>query len=120
MADESQQPADVEPVFDALADGECRAILCVLDEPLTAPEVADRCNLPQTNAYRKLERLSDANLVAEGTTLRRDGHHATTYVRDFTGVVVDYDGAAFDVTVVDEESPDERLARYWAQISEEV
>lgn len=119
MTDESQA-AGVQSVFDALADAECREILDALDEPRTAPDVADACDLPQTNAYRKLERLSVADLVTEGTTLRRDGHHATTYVRDFSGVVVDYDGAGFDVTVVENESPDERLARFWAQISEEL
>jgi len=119
MDEESQTPG-VETVFDALADPECREILDVLDEPQTAPDVASTCDLPQTNAYRKLERLSVAGLVEESTALRRDGHHATTYVRDFSGLVVDYDGSEFDVTVVEDESPDERLARFWAQISEEL
>jgi len=119
MADESQA-CGVEPVFEALADAECREILDALDEPRTAPEVAEACDLPQTNAYRKLEKLSVADLVAERTALCRDGHHATAYERDFSGVVVDYDGTNFGVTVVEDESPDERLARFWTQISEEL
>lgn len=113
--------AGVESVFEALADEECRQILDVLDEPHTAPEVRKRCDLPQTNTYRKLERLTEADLVEAGTELRPDGHHATTYRRDFDGVVVDYDDGALDVTVVDAaESPNERLARFWAQISDEL
>lgn len=120
MAGDGHAARCVDAVFGALADEECREILATLDEPLTAPEVEDRCDLPQTNTYRKLERLSEANLVEERTALRADGHHATSYVRDFEGLFVAYDGEEFAVNVVEAESPDERLARFWAQISEEL
>lgn len=87
--------------------------------------MADLCDLPQTSTYRKLEALSDASLVEEQTDIRRDGHHATTYVRDFAGITVAYDGSNFDVAVLAEEpaareSPDQRLARFWAQIGNEL
>lgn len=111
-----------QAVFDALADEECRRIVATLDEALTASEVAEACDLPQTSTYRKLELLSDAGLVAEETELRMDGHHATRYVRDFEGVFVACDGdVPFDVDVVGQrESADQRLARYWSRISEEL
>lgn len=109
-------------LFDALADPDCRQIVLTLDEPSTAKEVAERCELPQTSTYRKLELLSDADLVEERTRIRSDGHHATCYVRDFDGVFVAVDeDQSFDVDVVSEsESPDERLARFWSRISEEL
>lgn len=111
-----------QALFDALADPDCRAIVATLDEPMTAGEVAEQCDLSQTSSYRKLETLSDADMVDEHTEVRADGHHTTQFVRDFDGVVVAYDGDdSFDVDLVsEEETPDERLARFWSQISEEL
>ena len=109
----------VDAVCRALADEECRCIFAALDVPMTAPEVANDCDLPQTTTYRKLEHLHDAELVAERPAVRRDGHHATAYVRDVTGVFVAYDGEGFEVTAVTDESPDERLARLWSALRNE-
>jgi len=111
-----------QALFDALADPDCREIAAALDEPMTAKGIADECNLSQTSTYRKLETLSDAALVEERTEVRIDGHHAKQFVRDFSGVFVAFDGNdSFDVDVVrHEESPDERLARFWSRISEEL
>ncbi|MBX0323035.1 helix-turn-helix domain-containing protein [Halomicroarcula sp. F13] len=115
-------PPDQQAMFEALADSDCRSILATLDDPLPAKRVADVCELPLTSTYRKLEQLSDAALVAEGTEVRADGHHETTYVRDCTGVFVALDGDdSFDVDVLrDRETPDERLARLWSRVSEEL
>ena len=111
-----------QSLFDALADPDCRRIVLALETPSTAKEVADLCDLPQTSTYRKLELLSDAGLVEERTRVRTDGHHASCYVRDFDGVFVAVgEDQSFDVDVVSEsESPDERLARFWSRISEEL
>ncbi|WP_419181139.1 helix-turn-helix domain-containing protein [Haloarcula litorea] len=109
-------------MFEALADPDCRAILATLEEPRPAKAVAEACDLPQTSTYRKLQQLSDASLVEERTDVRADGHHATAYVRDCSGVFVAVDGdEPFEVDIVrDPESPDERLARLWTRISEEL
>ncbi|MEF8819179.1 MAG: helix-turn-helix domain-containing protein [Haloferacaceae archaeon] len=115
----------------ALADPDCRRVAATLDDPLPAKEVAERCDLPRTTTYRKLELLSDGGLVDERVSVRPDGHHATTYVRDFAGVLVAVDGeGSFRVEVREtdeaasedgaDESPDERLARYWTEVSEEL
>lgn len=116
------EETEIQAVFDALADPDCREILATLDEPRVAKQVADRCEMPQTSTYRKLEQLSEADLVAEETQLRPDGHHATTYVRDCSGIVVAIGGEdRFDVDVLeDRETPDERLANLWTRISEEL
>lgn len=116
------EPQDRQAVFEALADPDCRDILATLDEPRSAKRVAEACEIPMTSTYRKLERLSEAALVAEETDVRPDGHHATAYVRDCTGVFVALDGDdAFDVDLLrDRETPDERLARLWSRVSEEL
>lgn len=114
--------SDVQSVLDALADPDCRRLLAALDDPLTAQEAAERCDLPQTSTYRKLEKLREADLVDEETEIRADGHHATRYVRDFSGVFVGFDGEeSFEVDVLGESrSPDERLADLWGRVSDEL
>lgn len=113
---------DDQTVFDVLADADCRDILATVDEPLPAKSVAERCGLPQTSTYRKLQLLSESGLVAEETEVRPDGHHATTYVRDCSGIFVTLEGEdAFDVEAVSpRQSADERLALLWSRISEEL
>ena len=94
----------VEAVCDALADPDCRRLLRALDEPLVAAETAERCDLSRTSSYRKLTKLSEAGLVTEGLAVRRNGHHAATFVRDSRGVVVTLSGEqSFEVAVVDED-----------------
>jgi len=112
----------VAAVCDALSDPDCLRILRELDDPLAAAEVADRCDVPQTSAYRKLTKLHDVGLVEEGTEVRPSGNHRSTFVRDVTGVFVGLDdGDSFEVEVIAErESPDRRLEQLWSQISEEL
>lgn len=112
----------VELVCTALADDDCRRILCALDEPLTATEVAIKCELPQTTTYRKLQQLTDAGLVDEWTDVRTEGNNVTRFARDSTGVFVTFDdGTSFDVEIVDEASgPDQRLVQVWSRIGEEL
>jgi len=119
---EQNDASETQALFDALADPDCRDILRALDEPLPAKEIAAVCDLPQTSTYRKLEQLSEADLVAEETEVRADGHHATAYVRDCGGVFVGVDAdGAFDVDVLPaEERPSERLALLWSRVSEEL
>jgi DNA-binding transcriptional ArsR family regulator len=138
MTDDDSTP-DVQAVADALADPDCRRIVAALGSPLTAKEVADRCDLSRTTAYRKLDALREADLVEERIEVRDDGHHPRQYVRDVAGVVVTYRDDDFDVEVLgtaadgdgeevastrrpgsDPESPAERLARYWSAVSEEL
>ena len=140
MTDDDTAP-DVQTVADALADPDCRRILSALGSPATTKEVADRCDLSRTTAYRKLGTLREADLVAERIDVRHDGNHPREYVRDVAGVVVSYEeGGEFAVEVMQAsdaepegdtdtgtrsesspaEAPDERLERYWSAVSEEL
>lgn len=122
MTDEPAAETELQAVLETLADPECREILDELKTEQSAQEVAERCDLPQTSAYRKLEALSGAGLVAEGTQLRADGHHVKTYEREVTGVfVLLEDDAGFDFEFVNEPtSADQRLAQFWSRISDEL
>jgi DNA-binding transcriptional ArsR family regulator len=111
----------LQQLLDALGDPDCRRIVRELDDPMTAKELMDACDLSQTTTYRKLDRLSDTSLVAADTELRADGHHTTRYERVVEGVFVDLTDDDHEVTLVDdEESPDESLARLWSRVGEEL
>ena len=70
-------------VLAALDDEGCREIITVLDEPMTAPEIADAADLPLSSTYRKLDRLTEAQLVTETVGVRQGRHRSSRYVVDF-------------------------------------
>jgi len=112
---------DLDAVLGALHDADCRTIVRHLDEPRTAGELEERCDIPRSTLYRKLDRLGEATLLAEGTEIRRDGSHASRYEVDFDAVVVEREDARLDVAVErPAKSADERLARMWSEVRKEV
>lgn len=98
---------DVDPqaVLSALDDDGCRAILeATTDEALTATELAEQCEIPTSTAYRKVEKLTDADLVEERVRINTSGKHATEYRKSFHDVVVsvgDTGGVEIELTEPD-------------------
>lgn len=80
---------DTEAVLTALDDPDCRALLeATAEEPLTAGELTDRCDIPRSTTYRKVEQLTEAGLLEERVRLSVDGKHASEYRRTFDDVTV--------------------------------
>lgn len=80
---------DAQAVLSALDDDGCRAILdATTGESLTATELAEQCDIPTSTAYRKVEKLTEADLVEEHIRINTSGKHATEYRRCFDDVVV--------------------------------
>lgn len=113
---------ELDLVLDALEDTDCRRIVRQLDEPMTAQEVSEVTDIPQSTAYRKLDLLSDATIVDEVTEIRQDGHHTTRYLVDFDEVRIALDeGREFEVEIArPARSPDEQLARLWSEVRKET
>lgn len=113
---------ELQEVLDALDDEDCRDIVQNLDEPMTAGEIAEACDIPTSTTYRKLDLLSEASLLAEGKELRRDGHHATIYEVDFETVQVTLtEDRSLSVTLTrPARSPEERLAKLWTEVRKET
>ncbi|WP_156105592.1 ArsR/SmtB family transcription factor [Halobellus rufus] len=73
--------ADLETIVSLLDDHHTRSILVATSEtPRSANELSDRCGVSTSSIYRRLDRLTDAELVTERTRPRSDGHHETVYV----------------------------------------
>lgn len=95
--------SDVDPqtVIAALEDDTCRDVLeATADEALTATELSERCDVPLSTMYRKLEVLTEASLVLETLRLRRDGRHASEYRQCFDDVKISMcEGGTVEVAV---------------------
>jgi predicted transcriptional regulator len=71
----------LETLVSLLDDEHVRSILVATSErPLSATELSEQCDLSTSSIYRRLERLTAADLVSEQTRPRADGHHDTVYV----------------------------------------
>lgn len=118
---EELSPA-LEDVLDALDDEDCRKIVSVLDEPMTASEIAEESGVPLSTTYRKLELLTEASLLHEGVEVRPDGQHASRYSVSFEDVVISLDEQrTFEVEISHRaQTPDERLANLWSEVRKET
>ena len=85
----ARSATDASGLFEVLGDPDCRAILAALESPLTAREVATRCDLPLSTAYRKLEVLTSTPLVEQSHRVRERGKHPRQYERCARSVLVD-------------------------------
>jgi DNA-binding transcriptional ArsR family regulator len=98
--------ADERTTLELLADETALAVLAALDEPRTASETADVCDLGLSTVYRKLERLTDADLCEERVTVRSDGCRVSRYRRSVDELRVSLlDGAIAVDAVRRERSP---------------
>jgi DNA-binding transcriptional ArsR family regulator len=83
---------DVQALLAALQDPDCRCILTETDdEPRSTSELSAACDLPLSTTYRKLDLLTEAGLLREGTRIRRSGKHTSEYSRAVDDVVVSVD-----------------------------
>ena len=116
------EPPDLETVLDALDDEDCRSIVTVLEEPMTASAISEESGVPLSTTYRKLELLTESSLLYEGIDVRPDGQHASRYAIDFEEVVIALDEAReFDVEITHRaRSPDQRLENLWSEVRKET
>jgi DNA-binding transcriptional ArsR family regulator len=112
---------DVQRVLDVLDDAECRAILdATRDDPLTVGELADRCDLPQSTAYRKVDQLADADLLEESLRIRRSGKHVSEYACCVDDVTLDV-GAneGIELTVSHSKPNTERVTPFQGTVADD-
>ncbi|MDT3436547.1 helix-turn-helix domain-containing protein [Haloarcula sp. 1CSR25-25] len=117
-----QETPELQTVLDALDDEDCRAIVSVLEEPLTASEISDRSGVPLSTTYRKLELLTESSLLYEGVEVRSDGQHASRYAIDFEEVVMSLDEELSLTVDISHRArtPDQRLENLWSEVRKET
>jgi len=117
-----EETPELQAVLDALDDEDCRAIVSVLEEPLTASEISDRSGVPLSTTYRKLELLTEFSLLYEGVEVRSDGQHASRYAIDFEEVVISLDEELSLTVDISHRArtPDQRLENLWSEVRKET
>jgi len=117
-----EETPELQTVLDALDDEDCRAIVSVLEEPLTASEISDRSGVPLSTTYRKLELLTESSLLYEGVEVRSDGQHASRYAIDFEEVVMSLDEELSLTVDISHRArtPDQRLENLWSEVRKET
>ncbi|ADD05238.1 HTH domain protein [Natrialba magadii ATCC 43099] len=118
----SESTPSAAEICSALDDPDCREIIRNLEEPMTASELTNQCEIPQSTLYRKLEVLTDSTLLEETTEIRRDGHHASKYAVAFDEISIGLDDDQSLTVQIDRpaRTADERLAELWSEVRKET
>lgn len=113
---------ELQDILDALDDPDCRSIVRTLDEPMTADQIAEAADVPLSTTYRKLDLLTEASLLEEGTEIRPDGQHASRYTVAFEEVIIGLaESREFEVDISRRpRTADERLASLWSEVQKET
>lgn len=110
----------LQTVLKTLDDEKCRTILTLLNNPKSAGDLCEECDLSSSTVYRKLELLRESMLVREYTEVRRNGPNATLYERDFTDISISITNDEFALEVSrPEEDAEDRMATFWSAMKEE-
>ncbi|MFB6097478.1 MAG: ArsR family transcriptional regulator [Haloferacaceae archaeon] len=77
---ETDDPPELDGVLAALHDEDCRQLLeATAGESLTASELVERCTIPSSTLYRKLEFLTDIDVLEASVRVDASGDHAREY-----------------------------------------
>lgn len=120
--DTDDDAPSLQTVLDALDDPAARTIIAHLEEPMTAQQLTDVCDIPESTLYRKLALLSEASLLTERQTIRPDGQHTTRYRIEFETIQLQLTETQEFEVAIDRpaRTADERLAELWTEVREEL
>lgn len=118
----SDDRPEFQEVVDALDDPVCRQIIKAAEEPMTANQLSEQCDIPTSTVYRKLDLLDRTSLVAESTRIRKDGKHTNMYSTAFESIVFRLsDDREFEAEVTrPSTSAEQRLVDMWTKVREQT
>lgn len=87
----SEPSIDAGSVLDLLSDDDTRELFERAGESRTIPELAAECELPRSTAYRKVNRLVEAELLEPTTRAASGTGKATEYRRAVEAVAIEID-----------------------------
>lgn len=92
---------DSERLVAALNNPRARRLLMEATEPMAVPELSDACDVALSTTYRTVDRLTEANLLAESIDVDPRGRHVARYERTFDTVEIEVFEERIDVRVVE-------------------
>jgi predicted transcriptional regulator len=102
----------------SLLDDDCAATILrhTSEEAMSANDLTEHCDASEPTIYRRLERLSDHDLVAERQEVDPEGHHYKTYTARLERVVIELDDGRFETEVFLREDPADQFTRLFDQL----
>jgi len=79
---------DADSALRILADDEIRDLFETTEEKRTIPELASECDLSRSTAYRKVNRLVEAELLVPASRTAEDTGNATEYRRTVDSIEI--------------------------------
>lgn len=111
------EDSEFDTLIGLIHDDHAREILVETSvTPLSASELAEQCDASRQTIYRRLKKLQAADLVAEQTRPRKDGHHDTVYIATLDSLMIELNEGmlSFEIDRGRSDAVDE-LARLWGK-----
>lgn len=100
------EEADIESILGTLEDPDCRAIIeATTSDALSASELSDRCDLPLSTTYRKLDQLTEVGILDERVRLSLSGQHTSEYTLQIDSIQLSVDPEAGIVLQISDDQP---------------
>jgi DNA-binding transcriptional ArsR family regulator len=107
-----------EEILDTLGDRHARRVLAAVEGgSRSADEIASRLDLSLPTVYRRLETLTEHDLVDDRTLVADDGNHYKVYDCAFESTVVSLEDGAYEVRVFRRDDVPDRFRRLWDELS---
>lgn len=98
--------ADIEGLLGTLEDPDCRAIIeATSTEAMSASELSEECDLPLSTTYRKLDKLTEVDVLEERVRLSRSGQHTSEYMLQIDQIELTVDPSSGITLSISKESP---------------
>lgn len=108
---------DLVAIASILEDDYAREILVHTSiDTHSATELAEACDASEPTIYRRIEQLTDQDLLESQQELDPDGHHYKTYVANLEAVTVELEAGEFTVEVTRTTDPADRFTELYDEL----
>ncbi|WP_433623778.1 helix-turn-helix domain-containing protein [Halomicrococcus sp. NG-SE-24] len=95
-------------------------ILSATNEPKSAQELSDELDIPIATSYRRIEELTEADLLElSGREFSDEGRRTKVYRRDIDSLQVTFETDDIDVTIEDRPEAENSLVDVWRDLKNE-
>ncbi|WP_435182938.1 ArsR/SmtB family transcription factor [Halobellus sp. EA9] len=108
---------DAAELLTLLGKERVRQILAATSrETLSAKELSEECDVALSTIYRRVEEMTDQDLLVEQTRIASDGSHRSAYRANVDHVDIDIDDGTIEVDMHVHEDAARRFSRIWEDI----
>jgi len=110
----------IEEILDTIGDEHARRVLAAISrEPQSAKDLSEECDLSLPTVYRRIEMLTQYDLVTDQTLVADDGNHYKVYESNFESTVISLEDDEYKVRIYREENLPDRFGQLWDELNPE-